>query len=592
MLYLKNLNFASKVPIEIGFVGIYRWFWYLFKLVVYLFVYKPMKPRCHPEFSPAKDVTIVVPTIDHGKEFEEALMTWLACDPSEIIVVTIEAARAPLELIARRCDPESQVVRVITVPKANKRLQMIAGINETKTDILVFCDDDVIWPSTLLTWILAAFENPKIGGVGTSQTAIPLGKRFTIWEILAAYRISIRNVEICATTAVDGGVCCLSGRTAAYRTDILRDPNFQYNFANEFWVKKYHQHSGDDKFLTRWLHSHHWDTWIQACPQADIKSTFKDNYKFLLQLLRWTRNSWRSDIKSIFFERQIWRRTPFTAYTMADKFFNPITLLVGPVTVFYYAFHQSELGPNYSTGEIIGTYVVWLLLSRAIKYLPHFIHRPQDVLAVPIWLIFSWYFAIMKIYCLFTLHVTDWGTRKGADDKETPVKGSTADSAVNLTADASQHELLPIRSSSSSLSGRSHLTSVKGSHLNLLQALVVCSLLCCCAIPVSAATALPKSSFYTSNALVDGNYNEMVNNRNYFASNSYNRQVVLALAKLRKACDKTLAASNETIYSVTLKTRLPASNNTKDYYSLARYFFPDTSEPVPNDLPYVDLDPE
>jgi hypothetical protein len=24
----------------------------------------------------------------------------------------------------------------------------------------------------------------------------------------------------------------------------------------------------------------------------------------------------------------------------------------------------------------------------------------------------------MKVYCLFTLHITDWGTRKGADDKK------------------------------------------------------------------------------------------------------------------------------------------------------------------------------
>ncbi|KAJ3283596.1 hypothetical protein HDU76_008451 [Blyttiomyces sp. JEL0837] len=49
--------------------------------------------------------------------------------------------------------------------------------------------------------------------------------------------------------------------------------------------------------------------------------------------------------------------------------------------------------------------------------MPHFVKRPQDVLAIPVWLVFNIYFAIMKVYCLFTLHVTDWGTRTGADHK-------------------------------------------------------------------------------------------------------------------------------------------------------------------------------
>ena len=67
---------------------------------------------------------------------------------------------------------------------------------------------------------------------------------------------------------------------------------------------------------------------------------------------------------------------------------------------------------------IIVSYIVWLLLSRLIKYLPHFIKRPHDVLALPVWIVFNIYFALMKVYCLFTLHVTEWGTRAGADGND------------------------------------------------------------------------------------------------------------------------------------------------------------------------------
>ena len=73
---------------------------------------------------------------------------------------------------------------------------MIAGINQVKTEITVFCDDDVLWPETMLTYMLAPFEDKQMGGVGTSQTVLPVGKWMTIWEILSAFRISVRKMQL------------------------------------------------------------------------------------------------------------------------------------------------------------------------------------------------------------------------------------------------------------------------------------------------------------------------------------------------------------------------------------------------------------
>jgi len=61
-----------------------------------------------------------------------------------------------------------------------------------------------------------------------------------VWETLAAFRLSIRNVEIAASSYLDGGVPCLSGRTAAYRSIILKDPEFVSQFTNDYWRGKYH----------------------------------------------------------------------------------------------------------------------------------------------------------------------------------------------------------------------------------------------------------------------------------------------------------------------------------------------------------------
>ncbi|KAI8811507.1 nucleotide-diphospho-sugar transferase, partial [Cladochytrium replicatum] len=410
MFYLTREQLPFFLPL--GFIGVYRWFWFLIRLLAFA-LYKPLQPRRHPRFKPQRDVTIVVPTIDSGDEIKLALRSWLANDPFEVIFVTIPKAKPAIDALVRDVDPNGNRIRVVTVPRGNKRNQMVKGINHCRTDILVFCDDDVIWPPTMLKWILAPFEDKQMGGVGTSQTVMPLGKTWTIWEILSAFRISMRNIEITATTYIDGGVCCLSGRTAAYRTSILRTQDFQQAFTHEYWRGKYHQHSGDDKFLTRWMHSNDWRTYIQSCPEAELKSTFKDNWRFLLQLLRWTRNTWRSDIRSLFLERKVWTRHPFVAFSMLDKMINPLTLLLGPVMLIYLC-TKPQIIPLW---VVLTSYFAWLILTRLLKYMPHFVKRPQDILALPVWIVFNIYFAIMKIYCLFTLHVTGWGTRVGAGEE-------------------------------------------------------------------------------------------------------------------------------------------------------------------------------
>jgi len=96
----------------------------------------------------------------------------------------------------------------------------------------------------MLPYILAPFEDQKVGGVGTSQRVRPVGKRMTVWEVLAAFRLTMWNIEAASSTQIDGGVSCLSGRTAAYRTSILKDPRFLHDFNHEYWLGKYHLNSG------------------------------------------------------------------------------------------------------------------------------------------------------------------------------------------------------------------------------------------------------------------------------------------------------------------------------------------------------------
>ncbi|KAI9245494.1 nucleotide-diphospho-sugar transferase [Helicostylum pulchrum] len=363
MLYLTNDLGLLPFFLPFGIIGFYRYLWFFIKVAAWL-VYQPKQPKQNPTYTGERDVTIIVPTIDAGEEFKIAARSWLACGPKEIIIITETSMRGPLQELADEVDPTK--IRVLTVSKANKRLQMVKGVNAATTEIVVFSDDDAIWKPTMLDYILACFEDLKMGGVGTSQTvhAVDPNGHQTMWEILAGFRLTSRNIEIAASTHIDGGICCLSGRTAAYRTLILKDPAFQYCFTNDLWLGKYPLNSGDDKFLTRWMVSHGWNTYAQIY-----------------------------------------------------KIFNPLTLLAGPILVGVFASLQEQragpTNPPLPGWNIAISYIIWLLLTRFIKLLPHFLKRPKDIWVLPAWLLFNYYFAIMKIYALFTLHEVGWGTRAG-----------------------------------------------------------------------------------------------------------------------------------------------------------------------------------
>jgi hypothetical protein len=52
----------------------------------------------------------------------------------------------------------------------------------------------------------------------------------------------------------------------------------------------------------------------------------KPNWRFLKQVLRWTRNTWRSDLRSLFMERHVWTSHPYCAYTMVSSYCVPMMM--------------------------------------------------------------------------------------------------------------------------------------------------------------------------------------------------------------------------------------------------------------------------
>lgn len=289
------------------------------RLIVNLFAFCRLRPIPIPE-NPrltSKDVTVVIPSIEgDGEELIDTIRSILVTEPYEIILVTVKAHELQARLMIKTMGTSK--VRVCSVAHPNKRRQMVRAIPEVKTDITVFADDDVTWPSKLLLWMLAPLEDERFGGVGTNQrlrrTEAPDFRR-RVWGYLGALYLERRNFDCASCMYMDGGLPCLSGRTVAYRTKILRDDAFIYGFTHEEWLGRYQLNADDDNFITRWLVSHNKKIWYQYHKEAEVLTTLENNPKFLKQCLRWSRSNWRSNITSMFCEGHIWRSVNRCAYT-------------------------------------------------------------------------------------------------------------------------------------------------------------------------------------------------------------------------------------------------------------------------------------
>ncbi|KAI9792143.1 MAG: hypothetical protein M1833_001257 [Piccolia ochrophora] len=384
------------------------------RLIVNCFSHWTFRPIPLPEEPSlsAADVTIIIPTLDgDGEDLRETIRTCLVTEPHEILLVTIDANLKRLSELARSMS--SSRIRTFSVAHANKRRQMCRAIPEVTTKITLFADDDVTWPRTVLPWLLAPFERPDVGGVGTCQR-LRRPERPNVWSFLGALYLERRNFEISATTHIDGGISCLSGRTVAYRTHILQDPAFTYGFTHEYWLQSYQLNADDDNFITRWLVSHGWKTYVQYHKEAELRTTLEDNTKFLKQCLRWSRSNWRSNMSSMFMERHIWRQQPWSAYALHLATLSP-PAFIGDCLLLFLCYQATQTYDDEVQAWALGLLAFWMIITKFLKLVGHFIRYPEDVMLLPVSILFGYLHGFIKVYAFLTLDVTAWGSREGAD---------------------------------------------------------------------------------------------------------------------------------------------------------------------------------
>ena len=437
-------DWRAYIPLYI--LGLIRWgMFFLFRAIPAMF-YRPMVPGKAPKDPyTVADVSIGLTLYEPPPSFKVTLSRMVRQRPAHVYIGAdttcfLQAKRICEELrkSLQEKDPELPFpVTVLEVMEPGKRAGLLATLKACQTRLWLPADDDSLWCETLMENIIIPFNNDeRIGGVGCRHYA-----RIRAWwdwqAYIADFRLFVRTVELRATTFVDKGCSCISGRSGCYLAKVLQTEEFYDYFINEKFCCGRQLQSGDDKCLTRYIVNKGYKTYHQLDSKCQLSTQFFTGKRFLKQLLRWSRNTWRSDLKALFLERDIWRTTPFTAFILLDKMITPLCVVFGIVWICVW-------NPIRDRNEAFIGWAIWLFISRVFRLAPYLLYKASEflsknplniinplfyicgILYILAFIVFQWVQVVIRLYAFMTMYKTNWGTRSITVKNNVVVRKTTA----------------------------------------------------------------------------------------------------------------------------------------------------------------------
>ncbi|EUC43493.1 glycosyltransferase family 2 protein [Bipolaris oryzae ATCC 44560] len=428
----------------------------------------------------AEDCTVVVATVGPGLNLElftRMVEGILANRPKRIVFSTPEAGIAdivrPIVLGIQKvfderrvgggekemdgCYSATEIVVTGEANKKDKRTQTAEGIKMVDTEIMVMADDSAVWPPKLLEAALPAFQDDKVGFVGTRKWVerLPLPEydaelnwfqnlvaryRAGFWNTIGALYLVRHNFEIRASNAADGGVFCVSGRTSLILSRIVKDEGFVGKFLNEYiWSFPSLGVEGvgplkadDDNFITRWVINHGMDVKIQYTEDATMTTQLgrMENFKFVDQCMRWSRTTIRQNPIVLFVDLTVWWKWPISVWMVYFPWMYNAALFWDTLAVWTFtttAFFRDSSVKYYWLGLLIS--LIWM--SKLTKTIPWFMHMQNRLdffwyfFPIPAYPLFAYAHSIIKIYTVATFWVNDWSGRT-QDEKQPELDGIKA----------------------------------------------------------------------------------------------------------------------------------------------------------------------
>jgi hyaluronan synthase len=342
--------------------------------------------------------SLVVPVYREDADvLERCLRTWLAEEPTEIILVVDDLDDMVLARLRRLALP---TVQILPWRHTGKRGALGAGVRAATGDIVVFADSDTSWRPGLLAALQMPFADPQVGGVGSRQHVHLPGS--DIRRRVAYWLLNTRYLDYVPAMSRRGGVACLSGRTAAYRRLVITPlmPALEHEiFLGRECV------AGDDGRLTWLVLASGHRTVHQAAAQAD--SMFPDSWAaFGRQRVRWSRNSYRAYLTAAA-QGWLWRQPLITQVTV-------LQVLVTPLSMGAAIFYTVSWAVDGGWVAVVAAFI-WAVVGRALRGLSHLRENPRDLAISPLMAVVVAVIALpIKVWAAISMNRQGWLTRNAA----------------------------------------------------------------------------------------------------------------------------------------------------------------------------------
>lgn len=353
-----------------------------------------------------------------------ALRSWLWAGAAEVVIVLPEDEQHLLDGPLRELQDDPRV-RVLLTADGAKRVCLTIGIQAATRPIVVLSDSDTLWEPDLLKNLLMPFADPAVGGVGTRQRV--LDPDSSVWRRAADWMLDAKYLTYIPAMARKGAVSCLSGRTVAYRRDVMLDvlPGL---LGETFWGRPCV--SGDDGRLT-WLVLN--AGYRTAYQQNAVAWTMMPDCAsgFLRQRIRWGRNSYRCYGRAIF-RGWLFRQPMITRVSVLQGLLSPVSLSVG----------LGFVALSIARGDLLATaaWACWVTCGRGIRAFDHLRHNPRNLLILPLMtVLIVFVLTALKYVSLLTMNKQAWITRR--QDRATAEGQEHASLDVGLTGGAAEQGL-------------------------------------------------------------------------------------------------------------------------------------------------------
>jgi glycosyltransferase involved in cell wall biosynthesis len=387
------------VYIPLSVIGLWRWtYWLVRRLGAAM--YRPNSSGW-PANSKKLTLTIVTPVYNEDEAlFKQAMKSWIDNGVDEIVAVIDKTNKVAIVQYEKEYGGRKDVkCRIVVTPKPGKRAALCDGINRAGGDLIALVDSDTVWGPNVRDISIACFADKSVGGVTVAQRiSNPNTVSNVLFDILLWTRY---REEVPFLLGLGRLFNTLSGRTAIYRREAILNEDYDnlHDLRHETFLGT-RGVSGDDKRLSHLIMEQGWH--VAFAKGAEVYTEGMDKKRvFLKQRLRWTRNSWRADLRAIK-KGWVWKH-PVLAYFIIDRFIQPFFMLLGPVACAVAAIEERWL--------VVGTLVIWWFVSRLIKLSGYFYKYPKRLTYLPAYIIYSYANAVMKIYALATLAEHSWATR-------------------------------------------------------------------------------------------------------------------------------------------------------------------------------------